>query len=115
MRFGRVEGVVAPLAGSAGTPRLRLTVYLETGGRIETVRDEAVPLLRIVAHSGDLLWHADQYTQETSGTDLAEQGWEVIGADEPPLPESGALPRSASYVVRNLTPVLFPVDDRASG
>jgi hypothetical protein len=105
MRFGRVEGVILVDAGADGAARLRLVVSLETGGRIETVRDEEVAPLRPLLGPDDLLWHADQYTQETLGTDLAEAGWEVIGAGDPPAPEAGALPRSAAYAVRNLNPV----------
>ena len=101
MRFGRVEGVVVPVAEEGATV-LRLTVYLETGSRLDVVRDEVVPPLRPLATAEDLIWHADQLTQETIGTDLAEQGWEAIGAGEVPAPEPGALARSASYAVRNL-------------
>lgn len=101
MRFGRVEGVVAPV-GEGAEVRLRLTVYLETGARLEVVREETVRPLRPVTTAADLSWHADQLTQETIGTDLAERGWEAIGAGEVPSPEPGALARSASYAVRNL-------------
>ena len=101
MRFGRVEGVVTPIT-EAGETLLRLTVYLETGTRLEVVRDQVVRPLRPLATADDLVWHADQLTQETIGTDLAEQGWEAIGAGELPAPEPGALARSAAYAVRNL-------------
>ena len=101
MRFGRVEGVVVPIEEN-GETRLHLTVYLETGSRLTVVRDETVPLLRTITTDDDLFWHADQFTQETIGVDLAEQGWEPIGAGELPTPEPGELPRSASYAVRNL-------------
>jgi hypothetical protein len=106
MRFGRVEGVVTPI-NSDGKTLLRLVVWLETGTRIETVREEILAPLRSVDDFADLVWHADQWTQETIGTILAERGWEAIGggdlpaADDPD--ESGALPRSAPYVVRNLS------------
>ena len=101
MRFGRVEGVVVPVE-EQGETRLRLTVYLETGTRLDVVRDETVPLLRPLAAAADLAWHADQFTQETIGVDLAEQGWEPIGAGDPPDVAPGELARSASYAVRNL-------------
>jgi len=107
MRFGRVEGMVV-VDGTRSAPILRLTVSLESGSRIATVREEEVAVLRPLAGPEDLIWHADQYTQETLGTDLAEQGWEVIGAGDLPAPEPGALPRSASYVVRNLNPTPAP-------
>lgn len=79
MRFGRVDGIVVPADGAE--PRLRLTVSLETGGRIERVRDEVVPVLRPLAGPDDLNWHADQFTQETLGIDLAERGWAGLGGD----------------------------------
>ncbi len=101
MRFGRVEGVVVPLGEGDDAP-LRLTVYLETGSRLEVVRDETVRPLRPLTTAADLIWHADQLTQETIGVDLAEQGWDAIGAGEVPAPEPGALARSASYAVRKL-------------
>lgn len=52
MRFGRVEGIVVPLAGGlAAQPHRRLTVHPETGGRIATVRDEPVPEARALHRS----------------------------------------------------------------
>jgi hypothetical protein len=106
VRFGRVEGVVTPIV-SDGRTRLRLVVWLETGTRIETVREEILVPLRSVDDFADLVWHADQWTQETIGTILAERGWEAIGAGDLPAAddqdEPGALPRSAPYAVRNLS------------
>ena len=103
MRFGRVEGVVTPVE-TDGQVRLRLVVWLDTGNRIETVREEVLAPLRAVDGFADLIWHADQWTQETIGTILAERGWEAIGAGDLPgeADEPGALPRSAPYAVRNL-------------
>jgi hypothetical protein len=98
MRFGRVEGVVVPaVAGS-----LRLTVYLDTGTQVEIVRDEIVPPVGPLQSQADWIWHADQYTQETIGIELARLGWEVVGAGQLPTPEPGALARSAAYAVRTL-------------
>jgi hypothetical protein len=106
MRFGRVEGMVEPVATDDGT-LLRLVVWLDTGHRVETVRDEVLAPLRGIDDFADLVWHADQWTQETIGTLLAEQGWEAIGAGELPSAEDeggqGALPRSAPYAVRNVS------------
>jgi hypothetical protein len=105
MRFGRVEGIVTPIERE-GQLFLRLVVWLETGQRVETVREEDLPPLRAVAGYADLVWHADQWTQETIGTTLAERGWEAIGAGDLPSEdpaEPDALPRSAPYAVRNLT------------
>jgi hypothetical protein len=106
MRFGRVEGVVTPVV-TDGRTFLRLVVWLDTGTRIETVREELLAPLRGVDAFADLVWHADQWTQETIGTTLAERGWEAIGAGDLPVAddpdEPGALPRSAPYAVRNLS------------
>jgi hypothetical protein len=105
MRFGRVEGTVTPMT-TAGTLALHLVVWLDTGRHIETVRDEVLAPLRQVNDFADLVWHADQWTQETIGTTLSEQGWEAIGAGEVPSGEEvdpRLVPRSAPYVVRNLT------------
>jgi hypothetical protein len=106
MRFGRVEGVVTPVIAD-GRTLLRLVVWLDTGTRIETVREEILPPLRGVDAFADLVWHADQWTQETIGTTLAERGWEAIGAGDLPAAneadEPGSLPRSAPYAVRNLS------------
>lgn len=101
MRFGRVEGIVEPVEVD-GQPMLRLTVYLETGQRLDIVREEVLAALRPAATPEDLAWHADQWTQETIGVELAEAGWEVIGAGELIAPEAGALARSATYAVRKL-------------
>ena len=103
MRFGRVEGVVEPVEVE-GRTLLRLVVWLDTGHRIETIREEVLAPLGAVDAFPDLVWHADQWTQETIGTTMAERGWEAIGAGELPAgDELGALPRSASYAVRNLS------------
>jgi hypothetical protein len=103
MRFGRVEGVVTPVETASGL-RLRLVVWLDTGRRIETVREETLAPVRAITGFADLVWHADQWTQETIGTTLATQGWEAIGAgDLPDSADVGALPRSAPYAVRNVS------------
>jgi hypothetical protein len=101
VRFGRVEGVVAVI-DEPGAPRLRLVVHLETADGTVVVRDEIVHPVRPIATPEDLVWHADQWTQETIGTDLAAAGWEALGAGEIPVPEPGELPRSAPYAVRRL-------------
>ena len=86
---------------------LRLVVWLGTCTRIETVREEILAPLRGVDAFADLVWHADQWTQETIGTTLAERGWEAIGAGDLPAAddpdEPGALPRSAPFAVPNLS------------
>jgi hypothetical protein len=102
VRFGRVEGVVVPEEGAEGV-QLRLTVYLESGAELRVVRDEVMRPLRPVQSVDDLVWHADQWTQETIGVDLAAEGWEAIGAGDLPTPEDGELARSAAYAVRRLS------------
>jgi hypothetical protein len=105
VRFGRVEGTVTPIA-TTGPLSLHLVVWLDTGRYLQTVRDEVLAPLRQVHDFADLVWHADQWTQETIGTTLSEQGWEAVGAGEVPSDgetDSGVVPRSAPYLVRNLT------------
>ncbi|MGI9253808.1 MAG: hypothetical protein ACR2J8_08675 [Thermomicrobiales bacterium] len=101
MLFGRVEGFIAPPDPADGG-LLRLTVTLETGRRIEVIREELVRPLRPIASIDDLAWHADQYTQETVGVHLAQAGWEPIGVGDRPDQEPGAPARSAAYAIRNL-------------
>jgi len=103
MRFGRVEAFVVPAEDSTEAICLRLTVTLETREGVRIVRQEVVPLLRPVTGPDDLIWHADQYAQETIGVNLAEEGWETIGVDAWPAWEPGAPARSPAYAVRNLT------------
>ena len=101
MRFGRVEGIVAPVDVD-GRTMLHLTVFLESGARLDVVRDETLAPLRPLTGIDDLIWHADQLTQETIGNELAVSGWEAIGEGPLPAPEVGTLARSATYAVRNL-------------
>jgi hypothetical protein len=72
MQFGRVYGFVT---GRPGGERW-LTVVLDTGREIRTVRDEVIPA---PLDSGDAHWLADQLVQETIGNELATDGWEAIG------------------------------------
>lgn len=98
MKFGRVYGVVTQNADHGRW----LTVVLDTGRDVQTVRDEAVnPLLA----SEDPAWLADQLVQETIGNELAEEGWEVVGpgaTDDEQERVSGALAVSPTWVVRLL-------------
>lgn len=93
MKFGRVIGIVVREGDL-----LRLTVTLESGGAVTSVRDALVPVLDT---GQDLDWHADQYTQETIGVELAEQGWEAFAQGDTPVPQPG-IGQSSSYSVRNL-------------
>ena len=101
LRFGRVEGMLEWVAADDGR-QLRLTVFLETSAEYRVVRKEIVQPILLEGNSIDLYWLADQYTQETIGVDLAAEGWEVIGAGDPPTLEPGEIPRSATYAVRLL-------------
>ena len=76
MRFARVSGHVV-----ADDDMLNLRVTLDTGRRVETVREGRVPVLGSRELAQDLNWQADQYTQETIGNELAEQGWEAIAEE----------------------------------
>jgi hypothetical protein len=98
MRFGRVEGVAEPTASG----RFHLRVILETAEAVTVVRDAIVPALLDTEEVSGSSWQVDQYTQETIGVDLAEQGWEVIGASDLPVADLGEVVRSASYAVRQL-------------
>lgn len=104
VQFGRVEGVasvVVPVVAEAPIC-LALTVTLETNHRVEIVRAEHVPGLRTITDQRELDWQVDQWTQETIGVDLAEQGWEVIGSSESEAAMDDSLGRSAVYAVRKL-------------
>lgn len=101
MRFGRVEGFVET-AWQRDQQYLKLKVVLETSSGLRTLRDETVPMLDGGNRDASLCWQADQYTQETIGVDLAQEGWEVIGAGEIPERAPGEVARSASYAVRQL-------------
>ena len=101
MQFGRVQGYVR-LPESAADGQLHLTVTLEAGRHVTTVRDETLPQLRPVTGPVDLIWHADQWTQETIGVDLALDGWEVVGAGLLPEADAGLPASSAIYAVRRL-------------
>jgi hypothetical protein len=102
VRFGRVEGRLRPAAGGESTT-LHFTAILESGSAFRAVRDEEVDLTRYGAEPVDLWWLADQLTQETLGNELALDGWEVIGAGDPPASTQGEIPRSVSYAVRNVS------------
>ena len=94
MRFGRVSGYVV-----AHDNQLSLTVSLDSGNRVETIRSEVVPARGGPAEPLDLGWEADQYTQETIGNELALLGWEAI-ASEPAESSPTGSGVSAVYLVR---------------
>lgn len=104
MRFARVVGtVVFGVAQPGGVRRLLdLTVTLDSGTSVETVRSASVPVLPVPEGEDALEWQADQYTQETIANELATQGWEPIGVAADPDPRRGSLlgRSSPTYVVR---------------
>ena len=94
MRFAQVTGVLT--TSSVG---YRIVVTLDTTSAIQTVRDEPVPELLFHQGIADTDWTVDQLTQETIGTTLAEQGWEVVAHQ--PQPDSREwTPPMATYLVR---------------
>jgi len=101
MEFGRVHGRAAWDSSCPGD-YLRIVIVLETRGEVRTVRDECVRVLGEGGPRNDLPWHADQYTQETIGVDLALEGWEAIS--QPAESENrGSIDRATvTYVVRRL-------------
>lgn len=107
VRFARVDGVVTP--AERGSTRevgaremLRLVVTLDDGKASRVVRAETLPALRPIESSADLDWHADQWTQETIGVDLAEEGWEPVSLGESADLETPGMGRSQTYIVRKL-------------
>lgn len=101
MEFGRVYGR-ATLDGSCGASSLRIVIMLETGARVVTVREECVPAIRPVADLESLAWHADQYTQETIGNELALQGWEAIAESAGSEDRGGVDRATVTYLVRRV-------------
>lgn len=80
MRFMAVQGVGYWLSPEDRTS-LHVLVTGDDRTRVTTIRDEAVPVLA-GDRAGDLDWQVDQYTQETIGVTLAEDGWEVFSTSE---------------------------------
>jgi len=98
VRFMAVHGVGYWLSSEDRTS-LHILVTGDDRTVVTTIRDEIVPVLG-GDDSADLDWHVDQYTQETIGVTLAEDGWEVFSVSE----RSGHLGdgpgSSAVYLVR---------------
>jgi hypothetical protein len=79
----------------------RILVTLDDRAQVRTVRDERVETLLRRDGTPDALWTADQLTQETIGTDLAEEGWEALAAVESE-DASAPGPTTVSYLVRRM-------------
>lgn len=97
IRFARVQGAIWQFAGE----EIQIVVTLDDRSSITTVRDELVRAMGPLSTRDDLLWHADQYTQETIATVLAETGWEAIGVESAQGADDGLI-QSPVYIVRNL-------------
>ena len=80
MKFARIQGHCRVVASENG-PILSLVVTLDDGRNVRVVRDGAVHWLPF-GPAGDAAWQVDQYTQETLGSALADEGWEVVSQDE---------------------------------
>jgi hypothetical protein len=95
MEFGRLDGFVT----LTGDGQRWLTVVLDTGREVETVRDEAVPPGMA---NQDAAWLADQFVQEAVGNELSLEGWEVVGEGD----TRGEEHRMLDVVARSRTLVL---------
>ena len=96
MQFGRVYGFVTQ---RSATERW-LTVVLDTGRDVRTIRDQAIPG---ELASNDPAWLADQLVQETIGVELATEGWEAIGGgtvERDDALDSPAIAISPVWIVR---------------
>jgi hypothetical protein len=101
VEFGRVHGRAVEDSACADN-QIRIVVVLETRNTVRTARDECVPRIAQLEPSQVLPWHADQYTQETIGVELASEGWEAIsqvaGSDD----RGSVDPATVTYVVRRV-------------
>ena len=98
MRFMAVQGV-----GYWLSPEDRTSLHILVTGDdrtvVTTIREETVPVLA-GDRSADLDWQVDQYTQETIGVTLAEQGWEVFSISERTGDLNDGPGSSSVYLVR---------------
>ncbi|MDQ3045810.1 MAG: hypothetical protein M3R06_11785 [Chloroflexota bacterium] len=103
MRFATVHGlVVMEAVGNVEMLHLKVFLALGRGHQAELVRDESLAPVRPVNGIADLNWHADQWTQETLGIELALAGWEPIGVEDlsPTLGGQAGIGASSTYYVR---------------
>ncbi len=94
VRFAQVTGVL-----HSDRNGFRIVVTLDDTTSVLTIRDEFVPSLLTQRGTPNAGWTVDQLTQETIGTTLAEQGWEVVAMQPQPETDEWSLPL-ASYLVR---------------
>lgn len=94
MKFGKVSGMLLPTIGGTS-----VTILLELGSESRVIRDEVVaPELMSFAESEH--WLVDQLVQEALGTDLAEEGWEVVAVSADAAEGEGIT--SPVYTVRKI-------------
>jgi hypothetical protein len=99
MKFARVQGHGRLIDGENG-PVLSLVITLDDGRSVTLVREERVDWLPF-GPAGDAAWQIDQYTQETLGTTLADEGWEVVSQDERAnLVDDDGVSHSSLFVAR---------------
>lgn len=96
MQFGRLDGFVTRKSDG----QWWLTVVLDTGREIETVRDEMLP-----ARVGDrdIVVLVEQFVLEAIGNELADDGWDVVGEGDTGHEEHRMLDvvaRSRTWVMR---------------
>lgn len=72
IEFGRLDGYVTLTANG----QRWLTVVLDTGRELETIRDEGIPPRMANVDAASL---ADQFVLEAIGNELSFDGWELVG------------------------------------
>ena len=96
MQIGRLDGFVTLMNDG----QLWMTVLLDTGLEVETLRDDAVP----AGYSdGDVAELAEELVQESISNELALDGWEVIGVGQTDAEEHALLDvvaRSNTWVLK---------------
>ncbi len=98
MMFMAIQGIGHWV--EAGEDRaLRIVVTGDDRVRVVTLRDETVPALG-GDFASDLDWQVDQYTQETIGVTLAEEGWEVFSIAATEVTRQSGPAASPVYLVR---------------
>ena len=99
MKFARVQGHGRLVESETG-PILSLFVTIDDGRNVTVARDEHVAWLPF-GPDADSAWQIDQYTQETLGGQLADEGWEVVSQDESAsVVDDAGISHSSIFVAR---------------
>ncbi|CAN5760715.1 hypothetical protein BH23CHL5_BH23CHL5_12490 [soil metagenome] len=101
MEFGRVLGR-ARLGGHCADGQVIIEVTLETSRSTAIARSECVPMLDPPQGKESLRWQAEQYTQETIGTTLAESGWEAFSEGQEAHDRGPTDLSMVTYIVRRV-------------